>query len=210
MARVALIVHTIVLASASPARRALLTRSGLRFEVIVSGVDEESAEFAALAPIALAHVLAERKAEAVAAKVETPALVIGCDSVFELDGVAFGKPLKPEIAIERWQLMRGRTGTLHTGQCVIDTASGDRVSGTASTEVTFADLSDAEINSYVATGEPLEVAGAFTIDSLGGPYIDWIEGDASCVEGMSLPLLRRMVEELGHPWHQVRDREGGL
>jgi len=199
----------IVLASASPARRALLTRSGLVFTTVVSGVDEESEEFSALAPIELAHTLAQRKAEAVAGQINEPALVIGCDSVFELDGIAFGKPLKPEIATERWQLMRGRTGTLHTGQCVIDTANSSLVTGTASTEVTFADISDEEIASYVASGEPLEVAGAFTIDSLGGPYIDWIEGDPSCVEGLSLPLLRRMVEELGHSWHSVRDRKGG-
>lgn len=201
---------TIVLASASPARRALLTRSGLIFTIVVSGVNEESAEFDHLPPVELAQTLAQRKAEAVARESAEPALVIGCDSVFEIDGLAYGKPIKPEVAIERWQAMRGRTGTLHTGQCVIDTATGAKLSGTASTDVTFANISDSEIASYVATGEPLQVAGAFTIDSLGGPYIDWIEGDPSCVEGLSLPLLRRMVEELGYPWHTLREREGGL
>jgi septum formation protein len=198
----------IVLASASPARRALLTRAGLHFSVLVSGVEEESEEFDALTPPALAETLAGLKAAAVAKKTASPSLVIGCDSVFELEGKGFGKPLDPATAIERWQNMRGKTGTLHTGHCVIDTTSGRSSSATASTDVTFADISDAEISSYVASGEPLQVAGAFTIDSLGGPYIDWIHGDPSCVEGLSLPLLRRMVEELGYPWHQLRDREG--
>jgi septum formation protein len=198
----------IVLGSASPARRALLTRAGLHFSVLVSGVEEESEELDALAPIALAETLAGHKATAVAAQLNSPALVIGCDSVFELEGKGYGKPLDPATAIERWQQMRGKTGSLHTGHCVIDTSSGQRISATASTDVTFADISDAEIASYVASGEPLHVAGAFTIDSLGGPYIDWIHGDPSCVEGLSLPLLRRMVEELGYPWHQLRDREG--
>lgn len=195
----------IVLASASPARRALLTRAGLSFSVVVSGVDEESEDLAGLAPIALAETLAVRKAEAVAQHLDAPSLVIGCDSVFDLDGTAYGKPLEPAVALQRWKQMRGNTGTLHTGHCVIDTSSGRKLSGSASTEVTFADISDAEIASYVATGEPLEVAGAFTIDSLGGPYIDWIYGDPSCVEGLSLPLLRRLTDELGYPWHQLRD-----
>jgi septum formation protein len=198
----------IVLGSASPARRALLTRAGLHFSVVVSGVEEESEELDALAPIALAETLAGQKAEAVAAQLKSPALVIGCDSVFELEGKGYGKPLDLPTAVERWRQMRGKTGSLHTGQCVIDTSSGQRITATASTDVTFADISDAEIASYVASGEPLHVAGAFTIDSLGGPYIDWIHGDPSCVEGLSLPLLRRMVEELGYPWHQLRDREG--
>jgi septum formation protein len=198
----------IVLASASPARRALLTRAGLNFSITVSGVDEESDALTGLAPAVLAETLAGLKATAVAEQVDAQTLVIGCDSVFELEGKGYGKPLDPATAIGRWQQMRGRTGSLHTGHCVIDTSSGKRISATASTDVTFADISDAEIASYVASGEPLQVAGAFTIDSLGGPYIDWIHGDPSCVEGLSLPLLRRMVEELGYPWHQLRDREG--
>lgn len=196
---------SIVLASASPARHALLTRSGLVFDTMVSGVDEEGEEILRLAPIQIALTLAEQKALAVAARCQTPSLVIGCDSVFELDGVAYGKPMTPDVARRRWLEMRGRTGTLHTGHCVIDTASGRQMSGAASTDVTFAEVSDAEIDSYVASGEPLNVAGAFTIDSLGGPYIDWINGDPSCVEGLSLPLLRRMVEELGYPWHRLRE-----
>lgn len=196
---------SIVLASASPARKSLLTRSGLTFTTIVSGVDEESEEILSLTPVAMALTLAERKARAVADRLDAGALVIGCDSVFELDGVPYGKPLTAGVATDRWRSMRGRTGTLHTGHCVIDTVTGKQVSDTASTDVTFAAISDEEIASYVASGEPLNVAGAFTIDSLGGPYIDWIKGDPSCVEGLSLPLLRRMMEELGHPWHRLRE-----
>lgn len=196
----------IVLASASPARRALLDRSGLTFEVVVSGVQEETDEVLALGPIEQAHTLAELKASAVAATITGPALIIGCDSVFEQDGTAYGKPLESAVAIQRWKQMRGKSGTLHTGHCVIDTASGRRITATASTDVGFADISDEEIASYVHTGEPLHVAGAFTIDSLGGPYVEWIHGDPSCVEGLSLPLLRRMVEELGHHWYQLREQ----
>jgi septum formation protein len=196
----------IVLASASPARHALLTRSGLAFDVMVSGVDEETDELLALDPITLAHTLAEHKAVSVASRIEGPALVIGCDSVFEQEGIAYGKPLDPKVAIERWQQMRGKSGTLHTGHCVVDTGTGRRLTATASTDVGFADISDDEIAAYVASGEPLHVAGAFTIDSLGGPYIDWIHGDPSCVEGLSLPLLRRIVEELGYRWHSLREQ----
>jgi len=197
-------VALIILASASPARRALLTRSGLRFDIEVSGVDEETPEILALPPQEMAQKLAEAKARAVAAKVSKSALIIGCDSVFELDAVAYGKPLTEEVAIQRWKQMRGNTGTLHTGHCVIDTERTTSATALASTEVTFADISDAEINSYVASGEPLHVAGAFTIDSLGGPYIESVNGDPSCVEGLSLPTLRRLLEELGYKWHTLR------
>lgn len=195
-------VALITLASASPARKSLLTRSGLTFDVVVSGIDEETDEILAMSPTRMALTLAERKAEAVATKVE--GLVIGCDSVFEFEGKAFGKPLTEQTARERWQAMRGKTGVLHTGHCVIDTRQSKQVSELASTSVTFANISDEEIDSYVASGEPLHVAGAFTIDSLGGPYIESVNGDPSCVEGLSLPTLRRLVEFLGYPWHTLR------
>lgn len=194
----------IVLASASPARKALLTRSGLTFDVVVSGVHEETPEILAMPPQQMAVTLAEMKAAAVAAK--TSGLIIGCDSVFEFKGSAYGKPLTDDVARARWQAMRGKSGVLHTGHCVIDTSSGQQLSALASTSVTFADITDAEIDAYVASGEPLHVAGAFTIDSLGGPYIENINGDPSCVEGLSLPTLRRLVEALGHPWHTLRKK----
>ncbi|HRA26138.1 Maf family protein, partial [Ornithinibacter sp.] len=137
-------------------------------------------------------------------------LVLGCDSVLELDGEVHGKPADAAEAVERWQRMRGRTGTLHTGHWLVDArhaddgGTGGMVGGTASTVVHFADLDDDEVEAYVATGEPLAVAGAFTIDGLGGPYVTAIEGDPSTVVGVSLPLLRELVRELGLAWHDLR------
>ncbi|MFI9581159.1 Maf family protein [Streptomyces sp. NPDC052236] len=187
----------LVLASASPARLALLRQAGLAPEVIVSGVDEDA--LSAPSPAALALLLAEAKAAAVAGRPEAAgALVIGCDSVLELDGEALGKPADAEEATSRWKAMRGRTGILRTGHCVTDTATGRSASATASTTVHFGDPTDAEIAAYVASGEPLHVAGAFTLDGRSAPFIDSIEGDHGNVIGLSLPLLRRLLAELGH------------
>ena len=190
----------LILASASPARLMTLRRAGLDPEVIVSDVEEDGV-FAAT-PGATAELLAVRKAQAVAARVgpRPDTLVLGCDSLLELDGVALGKPGTAEASIERWQAMRGRAGVLHTGHCLIDPASTQRVVATASTTVRFADATDAEIAAYVATGEPLGVAGAFTIDGLGGAFVESIEGDHHNVVGVSLPLLRRMCATLGVGW----------
>jgi septum formation protein len=186
----------LVLASASPARLNLLRQAGLAPEVIVSGVDEDA--LTAPTPSELALVLAEAKAAAVAARPEAAgALLIGCDSVLELDGEALGKPADAEEATARWKAMRGRAGVLQTGHCVIDTATGRRASATASTTVRFGEPTDAEIAAYVASGEPLHVAGAFTLDGRSAPFIDGIEGDAGNVIGLSLPLLRRLLAELG-------------
>ncbi|MEU5613911.1 nucleoside triphosphate pyrophosphatase [Streptomyces sparsogenes] len=188
--------RALILASASPARRSLLRQAGLAFEVIVSGVDEDA--LSAETPAELARVLAEAKAAAVAALPEAAgALVIGCDSVLELDGQALGKPADAEEATARWKSMRGRSGVLRTGHCLIDTATGRRASATASTTVHFGEPGDAEIAAYVASGEPLHVAGAFTLDGRSAPFIDGIEGDAGNVIGLSLPLLRRLLAELG-------------
>ncbi|MHC0434162.1 Maf family protein [Streptomyces sp. O3] len=186
----------LVLASQSPARLGQLRDAGLAPEVIVSGVDEDA--LTAPTPGELARVLAEAKAAAVAARAEAAgALVVGCDSVLELDGQALGKPADAEEATARWKSMRGRAGVLRTGHCVIDTASGRSVSATASTTVNFGDPSDAEVAAYVASGEPLYVAGAFTLDGRSAPFIDSIEGDPGNVIGISLPLLRRLLAELG-------------
>ncbi|MEV8309347.1 nucleoside triphosphate pyrophosphatase [Streptomyces flavidovirens] len=188
----------LVLASASPARLGLLRQAGLAPEVIVSGVDEDA--ITAPTPGELALVLAEAKAASVAARPEAAdALVIGCDSVLELDGQALGKPADAEDATARWKSMRGRSGILRTGHCVIDTATGRRASATASTTVRFGEPTDAEISAYVATGEPLYVAGAFTLDGRSAPFIDGIDGDPGNVIGLSLPLLRRLLGELGTP-----------
>ncbi|MFD4988341.1 Maf family protein [Streptomyces sp. NPDC058374] len=185
----------VVLASASPARLGLLRQAGLAPEVIVSGVDEDA--LTADSPGALALVLAEAKADAVAARPEASgSVLIGCDSVLDLDGVALGKPADAEDATARWKAMRGRHGVLRTGHCVIDTASGRRASATASTTVRFGEPSDEEIAAYVASGEPLYVAGAFTLDGRSAPFIDGIDGDPGNVIGLSLPLLRRLLGEL--------------
>ena len=190
----------LVLASASPARLATLRGAGIDPIVIVSGVDESQLD--GLPPAELALQLAELKCAAVAGREDVPpdALVLGCDSVLELDGQALGKPENPATAIERWRRMRGRSGVLHTGHCVRDMGSGRVAAATASTVVHFADLSDAEIAAYVATGEPLHVAGAFTVDGLGGAFVTHIEGDHHNVVGVSLPLVRDLVAELGHEW----------
>ena len=189
----------LVLASASPARLTTLRAAGLRPEVVVSGVDEDGVEAADTAELALK--LAQLKAVAVAAKVSR-ALVIGCDSVLEFEGEVLGKPADAAEAIERWQRMRGKSGVLHTGHCVIDTHREVWLGRTAATQVRFAVLSDEEIEAYVATGEPLQVAGAFTIDGLGGAYISGISGDPHNVVGISVPLLRLMFDELGFVWHE--------
>lgn len=186
----------LVLASQSPARLGLLRQAGLAPEVVVSGVDEDAVT--APTPAELAKALAKAKASVVAARPEVKgALVIGCDSVLELDGRALGKPADATEATARWQDMRGRAGVLQTGHCVYDTLSGEHVAATASTVVRFGKPSDAEIAAYVASGEPLHVAGAFTLDGRSAPFIDGIEGDHGNVIGLSLPMLRRLLGELG-------------
>lgn len=197
---------TFVLASASPARLKTLRAAGLDPTVIVSGVDESQAD--GLPPFELALQLAELKCAAVAARDDLPgdALVLGCDSVLELDGEALGKPGDPAEAVRRWQAMRGRSGVLLTGHCLRDAATGRVAAATASTTVHFAEVTDEEIEAYVTTGEPLWVAGAFTVDSLGGAFVAGIEGDHHNVVGVSLPLLRDLVIELGHSWTDLWSR----
>jgi len=186
----------LILASQSPARLNLLRQAGLTPEVIVSGVDEDAVT--APTPSELALALAEAKASVVAARPEAHgALVIGCDSVLELDGEALGKPADAEEATARWKSMRGRAGILQTGHCVWDTANKRYASGTASTVVRFGDPTDEEIAAYVASGEPLHVAGAFTLDGRSAPFIEGIDGDHGNVIGISLPLVRRLLAQLG-------------
>ncbi|MEE1939334.1 nucleoside triphosphate pyrophosphatase [Streptomyces sp. TRM 70361] len=186
----------LVLASRSPARLGLLRQAGLAPEVIVSGVDEDA--ISAPTPAELALRLAEAKAAAVAERAAAAgALVVGCDSVLELDGRPLGKPADAEEATARWKAMRGRTGVLVTGHCVVDVAAGRRVSATAATSVRFGEPTDAEVAAYVASGEPLHVAGAFTLDGRSAPFVEGIEGDHGNVIGLSLPLLRRLLAELG-------------
>lgn len=190
----------LILASASIARLATLRRAGIQPEVIVSDVDESSVH--GPTPAATAELLAGMKADAVMGRVtpEPGLLILGCDSLLELDGQELGKPGTPEAATERWRAMRGRAGVLHTGHCLLQPATGMRVLATASTTVHFANISDAEIAAYVATEEPLWVAGAFTIDGRGGGFVERIEGDHHNVVGVSLPLLRQMVNAVGVEW----------
>lgn len=187
----------VVLASASPARLATLRAAGLDPEVIVSGVDEDQVESHDAENLAAA--LAQMKCRAVASALnDSDALVIGCDSVLAFENGILGKPEDAREAKTRWQRMRGRSGVLHTGHCV---RLGEReFVETASTVVHFADVTDAEIDAYVATREPLYVAGAFTVDGLGGAFVRGVEGDPHNVVGISLPLLRELVIELGVAW----------
>lgn len=188
-----------VLASASPARLRTLRGAGVEPEVIVSGVDEDA--LSADSPAELVQVLATAKALAVASQITDSALLLGCDSMLELDGVALGKPASAEEAVLRWKSMRGRSGVLHTGHTLVSLKAGvlvGQLERVASTEVRFAAVSDAEVNSYVASGEPVQVAGAFTIDGLGGWFVESIVGDHHNVVGLSLPLLRLMLADLGY------------
>jgi len=183
-----------VLASGSPARLATLRAAGLDPEVVVSGVDESGVE--AAAPRELVQLLADAKLAAVAERIEQPAFVLACDSMLEFDGAPLGKPDSAAAAAQRWREMRGRSGILHTGHALRGPSGTGRC--TVSTTVHFADVTDAEIERYVASGEPLTVAGAFTIDGLGGWFVERIDGDHHNVVGVSLPTVRAMVRALGY------------
>jgi septum formation protein len=204
------------LASTSPARLATLRAAGIEPIVIPSQVDEDAAVAAAHPrdTAAMVQLLAQLKSEAVVGRlVDGEAIdgfILGCDSAFELDGISYGKPHLPEIARERWLMQRGRTGHLHSGHWLIDHRGGTlgEARGAVSTSaVTFAgNISDAEIDAYIATGEPLEVAGAFTIDSLGAPFISSIDGDAHAIVGLSLAVLRELLLESGVSWPSLWNR----
>lgn len=195
----------IVLASQSTSRRRLLEDAGLKPTIIVSNVDEETDFFNAMAPVDMVIALAISKAHTVRELIDYPAIIIGCDSTFDVDGVSFGKPGTPEIAIERAQKISGRTGLLHTGHCIIDTEQGIEIADRVTTKVTFTDMTEEEIADYVASEEPLHVAGGFTLDGFGSPFIPVIEGDYTNVVGISMPFLRSAMKQLGYSWPQVKE-----
>lgn len=209
--------RTLLLASASPARRTTLIHAGITPLVMVADADEDAliADFQAtnselsLHEMASAQVqmLAEAKADAVEtawlsaresdSELATASALVACDSMLEIDGTIVGKPHTPDVARERLQVMSGNTGYLHTGHCVIDLETGTRAIGGSVATVHIGELSEAEIDAYIATGEPLHVAGSFTVDGFGGPFIDYIEGDYHGIVGISLPLLRQLLKDLG-------------
>ncbi len=195
----------IVLASQSTSRRRLLEDAGLKPTIIVSNVDEETDFFNAMSPTDMVIALAVSKAHTVREMIDYPAIIIGCDSTFDVDGVSFGKPGSPEIAIARAKKISGRTGLLHTGHCVIDTAKGIEIADRVTTKVTFTEMTDEEIADYVASEEPLHVAGGFTLDGFGSPFIPVIEGDYTNVVGISMPFLRNAMKQLGYSWPQVKE-----
>jgi septum formation protein len=195
----------IILASASPSRKRLLESAGISSEVLVSGVDEEDPALLALKPSEMVIALAIMKAHTVrnSFPVGDNALVIGCDSTFECEGANLGKPLTRDAAIARAKSMRGKSGYLHTGHSVIDTAQDIEVSDISTSKVSFVEMTDREIEDYVDSGEPLQVAGGFTLDGRSAPFISHIDGDPSGIIGLSLPTLRKIMINLGLEWGDV-------
>ncbi|MEY4291215.1 MAG: hypothetical protein RL130_1157 [Actinomycetota bacterium] len=195
----------IVLASQSSSRRRLLEDAGLKPTIVVSHVDEETDFFNAMSPKDMVIALAIAKAHTVREMIDFPAIIIGCDSTFDVDGVSFGKPGTADVARERAKKISGRSGILHTGHCIIDTEKGVEIADRVSTKVTFSEMSGAEIEDYIASGEPLSVAGGFTLDGFGSPFIPVIEGDYTNVVGISMPFLRSAMAQLGYSWPQVKE-----
>jgi septum formation protein len=195
----------IVLASQSTSRLRLLEGAGISPLVRVSHVDEETDFFNAMTPADMVIALAVTKAHTVREQIDFPAIIIGCDSTFDVDGISFGKPGSPEIAKERALAISGRSGLLHTGHCVIDTEQGREIVDRVTTKVTFSKMSSDEIDDYIASEEPLHVAGGFTLDGFGSPFIPVIEGDYTNVVGISMPFIRSAMSQLGYSWPQVKE-----
>ena len=194
----------VVLASQSTSRRRLLEGAGITPIVMVSHVDEETEFFNAMTPADMVIALAVTKAHTVREQVDFPAIIIGCDSTFEFDGQSLGKPGSPEVATERAKRVRGNSGLLHTGHCIIDTSKDIEISDRVTTRVTFDHMTDEEIADYVATEEPLHVAGGFTLDGFSSPFIPSIEGDYTNVVGISMPFVRKAFANLGYSWPEVK------
>ncbi len=195
----------IVLASQSTSRLRLLKDAGISPVVRISHVEEETDFFNSMTPADMVIALAVTKAHTVREQIDFPAIIIGCDSTFDVDGVSFGKPGSPEIARERALAISGRSGLLHTGHCVIDTEQGREIVDRVTTKVTFSKMSNDEIDDYIASEEPLHVAGGFTLDGYGSPFIPVIEGDYTNVVGISMPFIRSAMSQLGYSWPQVKE-----
>jgi len=196
----------LILASSSSSRLRLLESAGITPIVLVSGVDEEAAELVLLSPSELVIALAILKAHTVKEKAPKDSLILGCDSTFEFNGESLGKPGTRENAIARCKKLSGKSGYLHTGHCLIDLKQGIELSERSTAKIQFAQMSDAEIIDYVDSGEPLNVAGGFTLDGLSAPFITNIEGDPSGIIGLSLPLLRKMIISLGYSWPDLKNK----
>ena len=194
----------LILASQSPSRKRLLEGAGLHPEIIVSNVDEETDHFNAMTPVDMVIALAITKAHTVRELIEGNSIIVACDSTFEFEGESFGKPATPEIAVERAKRLSGKTGLLHTGHCIIDTKQGRELADRVTTAVTFDTLNESEIVDYVATGEPLRVAGGFTLDGFSSPFISAIDGDYTNVVGLSMTYLRKSLEHLGYSWPEAK------
>ena len=197
----------IILASASPARRDLLRRAGVSCDVIISDVDEST--IATPDPALLTTLLAQAKGRTVANLLSEPALIIAADTVVEVAGRVSGKPADDDAARQQWQLLSCGQATVHTGHWVglLDTAGQlNSVQASAATQVTFGTITGSELDAYLATKEPLRAAGAFTIGGYGGAFIERVDGCAHNVEGLSLPLLRTLVNQLGLSWQDLWQR----
>jgi len=196
----------VILASSSASRLRLLESTGITPKVLISGVDEEASEFDLLSPAELVIALAILKAHTVKESAPENSLIIGCDSTFEFNGKSLGKPGNRENAIARCKELSGESGYLHTGHCLIDLKQGIELSERSTAKVQFAQMTEAEIIDYVDSGEPLNVAGGFTLDGLSAPFITKIEGDPSGIIGLSLPLLRKMIISLGYSWPELKNK----
>ena len=195
---------TLVLASQSTSRRRLLESAGLKPTILISNVNEETDFFNSMTPEDMVIALAITKAHTVREQINYPAIIIGCDSTFEFEGQSLGKPGTAHVAKERAQRVRGKSGYLHTGHCVIDTKQEREISDRITTKVTFTDMTNAEIDDYIESGEPLHVAGGFTLDGFSSPFIPSIEGDYTNVVGISMPFLRSAMTQLGYSWPEVK------
>lgn len=200
----------LILASQSPSRLQVLRNAGVTPDVHVSWVDEEEIErsMPEASPADLCFALAQAKARAVAADYadDPEALVLGCDSVLDVDGRAFSKASSEQELRDRWTQMLGRSSVLRTGHWLVRPNSGEEVGAVASTVIHMGEPTEPELDAYLATGEPMRVAGGFTIDALGGAFVDGIDGDPSNVVGLSLPTLRRLLQEVGVRWTDLWSR----